>query len=110
MDITSKIINDVHMLKLTGKLTIDTAQDFFTHMESLITTGNKKFLLQLSDLSFIDSTGLGTIIRISKRINEAGNQLRFSNLQPKILKMIELTRLDSILAIYKTQEEALRNY
>jgi len=109
MEMTDDIINDTHVVHLRGKLTIDKAPDFFAHMESLIGKGEKNYLVEMSDLGFIDSTGLGTLIRISKRINEAECRLRFSNLQPKVLKMIELTRLDKILSIYTTQEEALKD-
>ena len=110
MEITHEIVNDINVLHLEGKLTINNAQDFLSHMDTLIKQDPKKFLLEMSDLDFIDSTGLGTIILISKRISEGQCQLRFSNLKPKILNIIELTMLDSIFTIYNTQEEALKDY
>lgn len=110
MEVTHETVDDVNVIHMKGKLTINNAQGFFSQTESLLNSGEKKLLLNMSDLNFIDSTGLGTIIRLSKRINEDHCRLRLSNLQPKIMKIVELTRLDNILSIYNNQEEALKDY
>lgn len=110
MEITHEIVQDVNVIHMQGKLTINNAQDLFSRMELLMKSGGKKILLNMSDLEFIDSTGLGTIIRLHKMINENQCQLRLSNLQPKIMRIVELTRLDNIFSLYKTQTEALEDY
>lgn len=110
MELRREKINDVNVLYLQGSLTVATTQDFFSGIVSLVEEGETKFLLQLSSVDFIDSTGLGTIVRVSKRVREAKGKLSLADAQPKILALFELTRLDKILLIHKTEEEALREF
>ena len=107
MKLKREKIDDINVLYLEGSLTVATAQDVFSQIASLQEEGETKFLLQLSAVEFIDSTGLGTIVRLSKRVREAKGKLCLAEPQPKISAMFELTRLDKILSIYRTHEEAL---
>ena len=110
MKLRRERINDINVLYLEGSLTVASAQDVFAHIASLLEEGETRFLLQLSSVDFIDSTGLGTVVRLSKRVREAKGKLNLAEPQPRILAMFELTRLDKILPIYKTQEEALQGF
>ena len=103
-------VRDVNVIHLKGNLTFTTAQEFFSQMASLMEQGEKNFLLETSSLKSIDSIGLGTIVRLSKRIKEAKGKLKFSNLNPKVMQLFELTKLDAIFEIHETQEEALKDF
>jgi anti-anti-sigma factor len=109
MEFKFEKIEEVNVIHIGGSLTVAVAQDFFSQVVSLLERGETVFLLEMSSVDFIDSTGLGTIVRLAKRVREAKGQLRLSDPQPKILEMFELTRLDKILPIFKTQEEALED-
>jgi anti-anti-sigma factor len=110
MKLKREKIDDVNLLYLEGSLTVANAQDVFSQIVSLLEEGETRFLLQLSSVDFIDSTGLGIVVRLSKRVGEVKAKINLAEPQPKILEMFELTRLDKILPIYKTQEEALRGF
>ena len=103
-------INDINVLYLEGSLTVASAQDVFAQIASLLEEGETRFLLQMSAVEFIDSTGLGTVVRLSKRVREAKGKLSLAEPQPKIREMFDLTRLDKILPIYRTHEEALEAF
>jgi anti-anti-sigma factor len=103
-------IDDVKVLYIEGSLTVASAQDVFSQIVSLLEEEETGFLLQMSAVEFIDSTGLGTVVRLAKRVREAKGKLSLAELQPKILAMFELTRLDKILPLYKTQKEALQDF
>ena len=109
MEFKREKIEAVNVVHLKGSLTVATAQECFTRMVSLLEKGETNLLLQMSLVDFIDSTGLGTVVRLAKRVKEAKGQLRLSDPQPKILEMFELTRLDKILPIFRTQKEALED-
>ncbi len=109
MEVTRNKIEGINIVRLKGSLTVATAQDFFSQMVSFLEEGETNFLLQMSSVDFIDSTGLGTIVRLGKRVKEASGHLRLSDPQPKILEMFELTRLEKILPIFRTQDEALED-
>ena len=109
MELKHETIEHVNVIHLKGSLTVATAQNFFSQIVPFLEKGETNLLLQMSSVDFIDSTGLGTIVRLAKRVKDAKGQLRLSDPQPKILEMFELTRLDKILPIFKTQEEALED-
>ncbi len=109
MELKREKIEQLNVVHMKGPLTAATAQDFFSQIVSFLEEGETNLLLQMSSVDFVDSTGLGTIVRLAKRAREAKGQLRLSDPQPKILEMFELTRLDKILPIFKTQEEALED-
>ena len=110
MKLKREKINHINVLYMEGSLTVATAQDVFSQIVSLLEEGETEFLLHLSSVDFIDSTGLGTVVRLSKRVREAKGKLNLAEPQLKIREMFELTRLDKILPIYETQEEALRGF
>jgi anti-sigma B factor antagonist len=110
MELKRDKIDDINVLYMEGSLTVASAQDVFSQIVSLLEEGETKFLLHLSSVDFIDSTGLGTVVRISKRVREAKGKLNLAEPQPKILEMFALTRLDKILPIYEKLEEALRGF
>jgi stage II sporulation protein AA (anti-sigma F factor antagonist) len=109
MELIRQKIEETNVVQMNGSLTVATAQDFFSQMVSFLEGGESNFVLEMSSVDFIDSTGLGTIVRLAKRVKEAKGQLRLSDPQPKILEIFELTRLEKILPIFKTQQEALED-
>ena len=109
MELTRKRVEETNVVHVNGSLTVATAQEFFSQMVSYLEGGDSNFLLEMSSVDFVDSTGLGTIVRLAKRVREAKGELRVCDPQPKILELLELTRLDKILPIFKTQEEALED-
>ena len=67
MKLKREKIDDINVLYLEASLTVATAQDVFSEISSLLEEGETRFLLQMSAVEFIDSTGLGTIVRLSKK-------------------------------------------
>jgi len=110
MKLNFEKIGDIQLVRLQGSLTVSSAQHFFSQIVSQLQTGGIKFVVDLSETEFIDSTGLGTLIRCYKRIQEAGGRMKLSDLPPRIWKTFELTRLDKILPIYDTRQDALDSF
>jgi anti-anti-sigma factor len=110
MELTHEKFKGVNVVHLKGSLTVATAQDFFSQIVSLLEKNERSFLLTMSSVDFIDSTGLGTIVRVAKRVKEANGQVKLAEAQSNISEMFALTRLDKVLPIYRTQEEALEDF
>ena len=109
MELRREKVEQLNVVQIKGSLTVATAQDVFSQIVSFLEEGETNLLLQMSSVDFVDSTGLGTIVRLAKRFRQAEGQLRLSDPQPKIREMFELTRLDKVLPIFRTQEEALED-
>ena len=65
-----------------------------------------KIVLDLSNVSYIDSAGLGSLVAILKDIRNAGKSLTLASLKPNVKRIFEMTRLDKVFKIVDTPEEA----
>jgi len=69
--------------------------------------GAKKFVIDFSRTGYIDSSGLGVLVSLSKKIREQGGDLRLAGLNEDLQTLFELTKLDTLFSILKTPEEAV---
>ena len=69
--------------------------------------GDSKFVVDFSDTGYIDSSGLGVLVSVSKKIREAGGELSLSGLNEDLRMLFELTKLDTLFRIFDTKDEAL---
>jgi anti-sigma B factor antagonist len=97
----------VCLVNACRELDATAAPDFNQKLESLLTDGKQKIVIDLKDTRFIDSSGLATLVRAFKRARAAGGALALAGLQPAVLKIFELTRLDRAFDIYRDRNEAL---
>ena len=67
------------------------------------------FLVDFSQTGYIDSSGLGVLVSLSKKIREAGGALRLANLNDDLKTLFELTKLDTLFQIASNRDEALRS-
>lgn len=90
-----------------GEIDVATGPKLRDSLDAAIDRGTDLVVVDLLDVSFIDSTGLGVLIRTSKRIEEAGGGLRLVASEPRILKLFEITGLTNRFVIVPSLEEAL---
>ena len=109
MEIELEKRSGVNIISVDGRLTVGSSQTFFTQMVSLLEKGENDLVLDMSQLEFIDSTGLGTVIRILKRVEEAAGRIRLSSPQPKVHEMLKLTRMDNVFKIYQSLDQAFED-
>jgi anti-sigma B factor antagonist len=72
--------------------------------------GARKFLIDFSRTGYIDSSGLGALVALSKRVRELGGELRLSGLNEDLRSLFELTKLDTLFPIADTPEQALAGF
>ena len=101
------IIVEVVSLK---RATLAQAEAFKTILFQDIETGWRKIIIDLMDCEFIDSSFLGSMVIALKKIKSLGGNLRLVGVQPEVMNMLLLTRVDGIFDIYETKEEALESF
>lgn len=102
-------MNDHVVVRMKGDLDIVNSGDFKKWVvDHLIASGKKNIVLDMSNLNYMDSSGLGVIISIQKHCKLNGGSLSIFGLNDQIRKLLELTSLDRILKIRNNLEEALR--
>jgi len=65
------------------------------------------FIIDLSDVEFMDSTGLGSMLSCLRIVKSKGGSLRICSLTPEVEQLFEMVMMDRVFEIFKTQEEAL---
>lgn len=102
---------NVYIVTLTGKLTTQTEiNDFNTQVRLLKEQDIKWIVINLQALDWMDSAGLGALISCYTTIRNTGGDVRFSNLNPKLQHLFNLTKLNHIFQIYSTVDAAIHSY
>ena len=87
------------MVALSGDIDSAVSEDFYAQIDALYKSGKKSIILECSALEFIDSTTLGTLVKIHKQLKADGHVLTLVNVPPRIRKLFEICSLDSLLEI-----------
>ena len=122
MKIVERQVGDVIMLDLHGKILIGEGDDALrdavtrlvdsgkTKVHSLTLQGRKKILLNLADVPYVDSAGLGEIVRCYTTVSRKGGRLKLLNLTKKIQDLLAITKLLTVFETYDSEDEAVRSF
>jgi anti-sigma B factor antagonist len=110
MGLTTTTHGDVTIVEVEGQLTVGNRQDLKQVIHEAADGGARKFLLDCTETGYIDSSGLGALVTISKRVREVGGQIRLAALNDDLRSLFELTKLDTLFAIYPDRAQALDGY
>ena len=89
----------VPVLNVRGEIDVSTSPNFQEALAELISRPPRLWMVNMADVSFIDSTGLGVLVGAVRDMRAAGGDLRLVVTQPQILKLLELTGLDKVFEI-----------
>lgn len=91
--------NDYIEVKLIGEVDIFTSPEFKNKLISLIESDNINILIDGEKLEYIDSTGLGVLMGIYKKVQESNLKIKIKNLKPNIYKLFDITGLNKVFDI-----------
>ena len=94
----------VTVVKVDGQLIVGNRQELKDLVFAALDKGERRILIDFSQTGYIDSSGLGALVSISKRVREAGGELRLSGLNEDLRSLFELTKLDTLFAIAETPQ------
>ncbi|MGA2383632.1 MAG: STAS domain-containing protein [Gemmatimonadales bacterium] len=97
----------VVVVEVDGQLIVGNRQELKQKVLDALEEGNKKFLIDFSKTGYIDSSGLGVLVSLSKKIRDEGGDLRLAGLNDDLKTLFELTKLDTLFAITDSAAEAL---
>jgi anti-sigma B factor antagonist len=102
--------NGVTVVRVEGQLIVGNRQELKELISAALENGERKFLIDFAGAGYIDSSGLGALVGLSRRVRESGGELRLSGLNEDLRSLFELTKLDTLFAIADTPEQALANF
>ena len=93
-------------LRPVGTLDIESADDFRQTFARALESGVTQLFVDLGEVSYIDSTGLGSLMQLYREAKSRGGKTWFYGMTPPVQEIFSLTRLDKIVALYGTRREA----
>ena len=111
MVIEERVVNDVMILDLKGKMTLGEGDELLKDkINSMILQGKKKLLLNLEGVPYIDSAGLGEIVRTYTTVSRQGGALKLLNLTKRIQDLLAITKLLTVFETFDNEPEALGSF
>lgn len=98
----------VTVVDVEGQLIVGNRQELKQTVLDELDGGERKFVVDFANTGYIDSSGLGVLVSLSKKIREQGGELRLANLNEDLRTLFELTKLDTLFRIANSREEALK--
>ena len=111
LTIASRGVDGVTVLDLSGRITLgEGSVQLRDAIRDLIGKGQKNILLNLGDVSYIDSSGLGELVSAYTTAKNQGAMLKLLNLTKKVKDVLQLTKLYTVFDIYDDEASAIGSY
>ena len=111
MQIEERSAGDVIILDLKGKMTLGEGDEALKDkINSLLASGKKKLLLNLEAVPYIDSAGLGEVVRTYTTVSRQGGSLKLLNLTKRIEDLLSITKLLTVFDTFDSEAEAVKSY
>ena len=95
------------VLRVVGRMDVDSAPQFLLACESYLSDEVTTLVLDLADLTYISSMGLRSVVTIAKKLKENGGELRICRLTGLVRQVFEITRMTQLFALHDSVESAL---
>ena len=111
MEIEERSLENVVVLDLKGKLTIGEGDELLKErINSLMQDGHRNLLLNLEDVPYVDSAGLGEIVRTYTMVSRQGGKLKLVNLTKRITDLLAITKLLTVFDTFESEVEAVSSF
>ena len=104
-------VGDVTVVDVSGRITLgEGSSNLRESIRDLVTKGNKKILLNLSDVSYIDSSGIGELVSGFTSVANAGGQLKLIHLTKRVKDLLQITKLYTVFEVFEDESGAVRSF
>jgi anti-sigma B factor antagonist len=111
MEISERKDGKVTILSLAGKVTLGEGDVLLKDkLHSLLNQGQKDVLLNLAQVTYVDSAGLGAIVSAYTTMTRQGGSLKLANVTKKLQDLLTITKLLTVFETFDSEDEALRSY
>jgi anti-sigma B factor antagonist len=104
-------VGDVTVLDASGRITLGEGASVFRDMiRDLAAKGNKKILVNLTDVSYIDSSGIGEMVSSFTTVTNHGGQLKLLGLTKRVKDLLQITKLYTVFEVFEDESSAVRSF
>jgi anti-sigma B factor antagonist len=109
--LSTRQVGDVTVIDAVGRITLgEGASTFRDTVKDLATKGNQKILLNLSEVSYIDSSGIGELVSGFTTVTNHGGQLKLIGLTKRVKDLLQITKLYTVFEVYDDEAHAVRSF
>jgi anti-sigma B factor antagonist len=111
LSIATREKESICILDLKGRLTVGEEVAYFREeIGSALETENKKMILNLADVDYIDSTGLGSLVICFTRMQRSGGVMKLLNLNRRNIELLILTKLTTVFELFNDEQDAVNSF
>jgi anti-sigma B factor antagonist len=111
MEIKKRTVSEVMILDMSGKITLgEGTAALRNEVRNLLKEGNKKIILNLGEVNYVDSSGIGELVSAFTTTSNQGGKLKLLNLTKKLHELLSITKLLTVFEVYENEEEALKSF
>ncbi len=111
MKIETRTVGDVHILDCSGKITLgEGTMAVRNSVRDVLKNGGKKIVLNLSEVNYIDSSGIGELVSSYTTVTNQGGKLKLLNLTKKIQELLAITKLLTVFSVYDNEQQAISSF
>jgi anti-sigma B factor antagonist len=104
-------LGEIQVIRIrTDRMTHDMLDKFRSDLLKIVDNGEMNVLLDMKQVVYLDSFGVGVIMEIHRRLRSLGGNLKLCGLQDRVAKMVSITNLDLVLEIFETDQQAIESF
>lgn len=109
--LNSRQVGDVTVLDLAGRITLGEGSSTMRDaLKDVLARGHNKILLNLSEVSYIDSSGIGELVSAFTTVTNQGGQLKLLGLNKRVKDLLQITKLYTVFEVFDEESTAMRSY
>ena len=111
MDIRERVVNGISVLDISGKISLGEGDlQIKDRIKDLLADGQRRIPLNLGDVSYIDSAGLGSLISSYATVKREGGNLKLVNLTKRVKDLLMITKLITVFDTFEDEESAVDSF
>lgn len=111
IQVATRQVGDVTVIDVAGRITLgEGASSLRETIRGLVTQGQKKILLNLGEVSYIDSSGIGELVSAFTTVTNQGGKLKLLGLTKRVKDLLQITKLYTVFEVFDDEAEAVRSF
>ena len=109
--LNTRQVGDVSVVDVAGRITLGEGSSALRDaLRGMVANGHKKILLNMSEVSYIDSSGIGELVSGFTSVTNSGGQLKLLNLTKRVKDLLQITKLYTVFDVHDDEAHAIRSF
>ncbi len=111
MSVALRTVGDVNIIDWSGKITLGEGTSAIrTKVRDIVNSGSKKIIMNLADVNYIDSSGVGELVAAYTSVSNQGGKLKLLNLNKKVHQLLTITKLLTVFDVFENENAAVESF